>query len=110
MLCVYKKIIHFSFFFHSSKKPSQLLVRAGEWDTRTENEHFKHQERQVTKIIKHDKYYGGALFNDIALIVVNEEFILKDNVGTICLPPQSYIFPSNQRCYASGWGKDTFGK
>lgn len=86
------------------------MVRAGEWDTRTENEHFKHQERQVTKIIKHDKYYGGALFNDIALIVVNKEFILKDNVGTICLPPQSYIFPSNQRCYASGWGKDTFGK
>ncbi|XP_050531424.1 phenoloxidase-activating factor 2-like [Daktulosphaira vitifoliae] len=87
----------------------KLVIRAGEWDTQTELENFRHQDRFVKKIIRHEKYYGGALHNDVALVIVNEPFVLMDNVGTMCLPPQNFVF-NQEKCYASGWGTDVFGK
>lgn len=96
-------------FFHKSKDPNDLVIRAGEWDSQTENELLPLQDGQVYKIIKHEKYYGGALFNDVALIFVTQPFLLRDNVGTLCLPSPNYVF-SRERCYASGWGKNVFGK
>lgn len=32
-----------------------------------------------------------------------------ENVDIACMPPQDFIFDFN-RCYASGWGKDLWGK
>jgi plasma kallikrein len=96
-------------FSHKSKDPNELVIRAGEWDTQTENELLPSQDGQVLKIIKHKQYYGGALYNDVALIIVTQPFVLRENVGTLCLPSQSYVF-SKERCIASGWGKDVFGK
>lgn len=44
-----------------------------------------------------------------ALLYVNYPFVLADHISTICLPPQN--FESNSKsCFASGWGKDVFGK
>ncbi|XP_026821164.1 phenoloxidase-activating factor 2-like [Rhopalosiphum maidis] len=91
------------------KDPNELVIRAGEWDTQTENELLPSQDGQVLKIIKHEQYYGGALYNDVALIIITQPFILRENVGTLCLPSQSYVF-SKERCIASGWGKNVFGK
>ncbi|XP_025207828.1 phenoloxidase-activating factor 2 [Melanaphis sacchari] len=91
------------------KDPNDLIIRAGEWDSQTENELLPSQDGQVLKIIKHEKYYGGALYNDVALIIVTQPFLLRENVGTLCLPNQNYVF-SKERCYASGWGKNIFGK
>lgn len=85
------------------------MIRAGEWDTQTENELFPFQDATVSKIVKHEKYYGGAVHNDIALIFLNEPFKIIDNVGTVCLPPRDFQF-NRERCYVSGWGKDVFGK
>lgn len=93
------------FYFYKSKNPDKLLIRAGEWDTNTEFEQIIHQDRHILKIIKHEKYYGGAVHNDIALIILTEKFILRENVGTVCLPPQGYQY-SSERCYVSGWGKN----
>lgn len=35
--------------------------------------------------------------------------ITKDNVGVMCLPPAGYDF-NYHKCFASGWGKDSWGK
>ncbi|KAE9536954.1 hypothetical protein AGLY_006761 [Aphis glycines] len=91
------------------KDTNDLIIRAGEWDSQTENELLPSQDGQVLKIIKHEQYYGGALYNDVALIIVNQPFLLRENVGTLCLPSQNYMF-SKERCHASGWGKNIFGK
>lgn len=91
------------------KDPNDLVIRAGEWDSQTENELLPLQDGQVLKIIKHEKYYAGALFNDVALIIVTQPFLLRENVGTLCLPSPNYVF-NRERCYASGWGKNVFGK
>lgn len=34
---------------------------------------------------------------------------LIENVNTACLPPQDFLFDGS-RCFASGWGKDLWGK
>lgn len=57
----------------------------------------------------HEDYYAGALYNDVALLFLDEEIKFAPNVDTVCLPPPNLNF-DGQRCFASGWGKDTFGK
>lgn len=93
----------------SSKTAATLKIRAGEWDTQTKGEIFPHQDRQVAEIIIHENYYKGGLFNDVALLFLGTPVKLAENVNTVCLPPQDYDFNEN-RCFASGWGKDLFGK
>ena len=34
---------------------------------------------------------------------------MADHISVVCLPPQNFITTS-QNCYATGWGKDLFGK
>ncbi|XP_065085257.1 phenoloxidase-activating factor 2-like [Ochlerotatus camptorhynchus] len=89
--------------------PDQLRIRAGEWDTQTENEIHPYQDRQVVEIVAHPDFHKGGLFNDIALIVLEAPVVLSEVVQTVCLPPPNERFDL-QRCFVSGWGKDVFGK
>lgn len=86
-----------------------LKIRAGEWDTQTRDELFPHQDRSVSEIIIHQDYYKGGLFNDVALLLLHEPVELSEIINTACLPPQDYNFDGS-RCFASGWGKDVWGK
>lgn len=82
-----------------------MVVRAGEWDLQTEKELLNHQDRRVSKIVTHEKYYGGALHFDVALLFIDEPFTLQDNIQVICLPEQDQKFDFSL-CYSSGWGND----
>lgn len=84
-------------------------MRAGEWDSQTEKELYVIQERDVKEVIIHEDYYGGALFNDVALLVLDKPLEFTDVVGPICLPRQGQNF-DNLNCVVTGWGKDSFGK
>ncbi|CAB0041732.1 unnamed protein product [Trichogramma brassicae] len=93
----------------NGKQPSILKIRAGEWDTQTKNEIFPHQDRRVRQVIVHESYHAGALYNDVALLHLEEPVVIGDHVDILCLPAsQAVINPT--RCFASGWGKDIFGK
>jgi len=59
-------------------------------------------------VVKED-YYAGALYNDIALLFLSEDVTFAPNIDTVCLPSPNINF-DGQRCFASGWGKDSFGK
>uniref|UniRef100_U5ERE0 Phenoloxidase-activating factor 2 n=1 Tax=Corethrella appendiculata TaxID=1370023 RepID=U5ERE0_9DIPT len=91
------------------KKKDAFLVRAGEWDTQTKNELYGHQDRKVIDVIIHEQYNKGTLYNDVALLILQTPFDLAENVQTVCLPPQAHNFDLS-RCYASGWGKNVFGR
>ncbi|XP_076294498.1 phenoloxidase-activating factor 2 isoform X1 [Lasioglossum baleicum] len=91
------------------KEPSTLKIRAGEWDTQTRNEIYPHQDRIAQKVIVHDKYYPGALYYDFAILILSEPVELAENVDVVCLPDPNVIYDGS-RCFASGWGKDRFGK
>uniref|UniRef100_A0A161MZQ4 Serine proteinase stubble n=1 Tax=Triatoma infestans TaxID=30076 RepID=A0A161MZQ4_TRIIF len=84
-----------------------LKVRVGEWDTQTTNELYPHQDRQVAQAFTHEKFYSGALHNDVALLVLRDPIEFADNVDITCLPLQGDVVLNNE-CYASGWGKDVF--
>ena len=91
------------------KEPSTLKIRAGEWDTQTKNELYPHQDRQVSQVSVHPEYYAGALYNDVALLYLQAPLEPADNVDVVCLPEQGQVFDGS-RCFASGWGKNVFGK
>ncbi|XP_043250959.1 phenoloxidase-activating factor 2 isoform X1 [Colletes gigas] len=91
------------------KNPSELRIRAGEWDTQTVHEIFPHQDRTVKQVIVHDKYYPGALYNDVAILILSEPVTYAENVDVVCLPERNDVLDGS-RCIASGWGKDIFGK
>ena len=44
----------------SNRSPGEVLVRCGDWDTRSEDELFPHQERGILSIIIHDGYNGES--------------------------------------------------
>ncbi|XP_063222438.1 phenoloxidase-activating factor 2 [Bacillus rossius redtenbacheri] len=93
----------------AGKESKHLKIRAGEWDTQTKNELFPHQDRDVEKVIVHDKFYPGALYNDVALLLLSKPVDIAENVDVVCLPQQDEPM-DGRRCFASGWGKDVFGK
>lgn len=43
------------------------------------------------------------------MVELEDPFSLDDHISTVCLPPQNYVSTS-RNCFASGWGKDVFGK
>ncbi|KAF0761641.1 serine proteinase stubble-like isoform X2 [Aphis craccivora] len=86
------------------KDISTLVVRAGEWDLKTEKELLSHQDRRVSKVVTHPDYYAGGLYNDVALIFTENPFSLQDNIQLICLPSSNDMF-IHDTCYSSGWGK-----
>ena len=89
--------------------PKKLVVRGGEYDTQTEDEMVQHEEKKVARVIRHDKFVRNNLQNDIALLLLKNEFQLTPFINTICLPPMGTSFVG-KKCIASGWGSDKFGK
>lgn len=85
-----------------------LKARAGDWDAKSRNELYSHQDQDIIEIIIHPKYHKGALYNDIALLFTSQPFKLTVNINTVCLPLSNMQFDF-QRCFATGWGKNAFG-
>lgn len=86
-----------------------IKVRAGEWDTQIKSEVFGHQDREVETVIVHPHFHAGALFNDVALLILKSPVELQENVDLVCLPPVNTVV-DQKACFASGWGRDVFGK
>jgi secreted trypsin-like serine protease len=89
----------------SNNKPSNYLVRAGEWDRSNQLEFSPHQDRAVSQIIAHPEYYSGGLFNDIAIIKWQTPLENEVNIAPICLPDESDVFEAGKYCTITGWGK-----
>ncbi|KAG5682575.1 hypothetical protein PVAND_011920 [Polypedilum vanderplanki] len=87
-----------------------LKIRAGEWDTSTNKETFPYAEYKVQDIIIHENFNHANLRNDLALLIIENTVKIAENVNTICLPPQDYKFEVGKKCFASGWGKNLFGR
>jgi len=93
--------------------PGQVKVRCGEWDTQQVIEPRKHEDRNAYEIHLHPLFNSRNLQNDFALIHLNSEFVLQPHINTICLPDQDLLDQfdfRSENCFATGWGKDEFGK
>ena len=94
---------------HFRLKTATALVRCGEWDTQTTHEPQPHQDRKVVDIVNHPEFNSRNLANDLALLFLESDFELSENVDTVCLPQPNEEFDED-RCWVTGWGKDEFGK
>ena len=52
---------------------------------------YEHQERPARNISIHPGLKPNDLYNDVAIIVVESEFIIERHVDTICLPDQVFF-------------------
>lgn len=83
---------------------SSLVIRAGEFDLTNDNEWLKHQDRVVSRIIKHPQYDASEHIYDIALLFWDEPLDMnRGNINTICLPENNENF-DNLNCRVTGWG------
>ena len=119
----FREKIHLKYYFlkkflfissevsNSGYGSSSLMVRCGEWDTQGDHEPLNHQDRFAKEVLIHPGFVKRNLNNDVAIIVMQEEFILSQHIGTICLPNQDDYSNINwENCVATGWGKDEWGK
>jgi hypothetical protein len=89
--------------------PNVLKVRAGEWDTQQEAEPYPHQDRNIVALRVHPEFFAGGLWNDFAVLFTDIDFDMAPHVDTACLPIQDENFDFSS-CFATGWGKDKFGR
>ncbi|XP_069363630.1 phenoloxidase-activating factor 2-like isoform X2 [Maniola hyperantus] len=86
-------------------QPEELKCRAGEWDTQTDKEQYKIQERDADRFVSHPDFFRTSVYNDIALIFLKSPFDLAKapHIGIACL---SSVMPDRATCFSMGWGKD----
>ncbi|XP_046975375.1 phenoloxidase-activating factor 2-like [Vanessa cardui] len=88
----------------------KLFIRAGEWDTQSNDELYPYQDRDISEIVIHDEFNNRNLFNDIALLFLSKPLELAPNVGLVCLPAPNVPVNEGLRCISTGWGKDKYGR
>lgn len=89
--------------------PEDLRVRGGEWNSRSNySEPCDPVEKEVDEIITHDEYSRANLANNIALLVLKDEFVLDQLINTICLPEQGKSHDYDGSYVAIGWGSESF--
>lgn len=60
--------------------------------------------RNVRRIIAHGDYNPLSYNNDIALMELDSNVTLNQNIWPICLPSATYDFPAGQEAWITGWG------
>ncbi|XP_022068557.2 suppressor of tumorigenicity 14 protein homolog [Acanthochromis polyacanthus] len=60
--------------------------------------------RNIKRIIAHRDYNTVTYDNDIALMELDTDVTLNQNIFPICLPSASYQFPAGQEAWITGWG------
>ncbi|XP_043642343.1 phenoloxidase-activating factor 2 [Drosophila teissieri] len=86
---------------------NSLLVRAGDWDLKSDQESFVSEQREVVKVAIHEGFIFSTGANNVALLFLKSPFQLSDHIRTICLPAPSKSF-EGRRCTVAGWGKMKF--
>lgn len=89
-----------------------IRIRLGDYDLKRTLDHpdFPHLEVGVRNIIIHPNFDSKSLVNDVALLELDRPVNTNQypHIGLACLPNQAQKFEGQNRCFVSGWGKDTF--
>uniref|UniRef100_A0A6P4EP11 Phenoloxidase-activating factor 2 n=1 Tax=Drosophila rhopaloa TaxID=1041015 RepID=A0A6P4EP11_DRORH len=85
----------------------QLIVRAGDWDLKTNSEQFPHVDARIRSIVRHPGFDKRNGANNVALLFLRTPLKFTQHIKPICLPPDNRNFDYS-RCIFSGWGKKSF--
>ncbi|XP_067653702.1 chymotrypsin-like protease CTRL-1 [Haliotis asinina] len=83
-----------------AESPGRYMVIAGEYNTKTHD--GTEQYYSVHKIIIHPEFNKVTGQNDIALMRINSQFALNNNIRPICLPTSANHVTD---CAVTGWGE-----
>lgn len=61
-------------------------------------------KRNLKQIVPHPDYNADTYDNDIALLELESDVELNQNIWPICLPSSSYDFPVGKSVWITGWG------
>ncbi|KAH8316416.1 hypothetical protein KR067_007565 [Drosophila pandora] len=85
-----------------------LVARMGDWDLNSINEPYLHEARRIKEIIMHPEFHEQKLYNDIALLLLDEPVAMAPHIQPLCLPPTESPDLIDQleesTCIATGWG------
>lgn len=81
---------------------ARLTVRLGDYNIKTNTE-IRHIERRVKRVVRHRGFNARTLYNDIALLTLNEPVSFTEQIRPICLPSGSQLY-SGKIATVIGWG------
>ncbi|XP_076681411.1 inactive CLIP domain-containing serine protease A28 isoform X2 [Andrena cerasifolii] len=95
----------------TDRENGRLVAHLGQWDLEKQpsGQPVPYQEINAKAVLAHPQFHSAALFNDVALVLLDKPANKSVNVAPICIPQQGSIFPAGARCLGIGWGKNSFG-
>lgn len=87
---------------------ARLTVRLGDYDIKTASE-VRHIEKRVKRVVRHRGFDMRTLYNDVALLTLNEPIEFSETVRPVCLPSGSNLYVG-KKAIVIGWGSLREGK
>ncbi|XP_043462050.1 serine protease 44-like [Leptopilina heterotoma] len=81
---------------------ARLTVRLGDHNIKTSTE-VRHIERRVKRVVRHKNFNSRTLYNDVALLTLNEPVEFSEQIRPICLPSGRDLY-NHQEATVIGWG------
>jgi V8-like Glu-specific endopeptidase len=89
---------------HMSKFDVQnLRVRLGDHNIRSTSD-GQHVEKRVKRVIRHKGFSSTTLWNDVAILTLDEEVQMTDNIQNVCLASDKAEKFKGQYVTVAGWG------
>ncbi|KAH8024040.1 hypothetical protein HPB51_020798 [Rhipicephalus microplus] len=84
--------------------PTDILLRLGEYDLKSEHEPLAHVERRVQIVATHPRFDASTFEYDLALLRLYEPVPFQDNVIPVCVPDTNDTFVGRS-AVVTGWGR-----
>ena len=101
------KMVLTSFHCVRGVNPTSLRVRLGELRIGSAEEALPHYELGVAAVNGHPSFQEGSLFNDVAVLLLDQPVTFSQHIGSICLPQFPQYGEQLSQCVVSGWGQET---
>ena len=87
---------------------ARLTVRLGDYDIKTPHE-VRHIEKRVKRVVRHRGFDMRTLYNDVALLTLNEPVEFSETIRPVCLPSGANLYVG-KKATVIGWGSLREGK
>ncbi|XP_045445381.1 proclotting enzyme-like [Melitaea cinxia] len=81
---------------------ARLTARLGDYNIRTNSE-TQHVERKIKRVVRHRGFDMRTLYNDVAILTLDQPVTFTKNIRPICLPSGGRAY-SGQIATVIGWG------
>ncbi|XP_058805706.1 transmembrane protease serine 9-like [Phymastichus coffea] len=81
---------------------ARLTVRLGDYDIKTPHE-VRHVEKRVKRVVRHRGFDMRTLYNDVAILTLNEPVEFTETIRPVCLPSGANLYVGN-KATVIGWG------